>query len=374
MKPSGGLTVSPGHVAGFGTDVGDFTDKFWDLANKTIGSVELPAGATGLLADLVAPTTAFRDRVSDAHQQDREGLYKLSGGLLESGRIYHEQEQKSASSLDVFGLGTNGSTGSLDHTSWGGAQFSDAPSVGPASTGTRQIVEWSISVLSPFEEGLRNAAGVQPVADFLEPVACDWGALQPLAEHIGFLGANDQALASNLGDGTKWLAQRWSGAGAQAFTNVSDTRRGLADERGAHMAAVSRMVRQGGACVEGMARNQASLLVEDLMRPMTFEGFSLPLGLWGTILDRPMSEGIRSSIRGALSSATETARSRHEDILGVVQNMRNVLHSESAAALSPVSDVLPQTPTDLSGGDGRGSYGFGGHSWLEVGLAFRPAA
>ncbi|WP_041407299.1 hypothetical protein [Segniliparus rotundus] len=200
MKPSGGLTVSPGHVVGFGTDVGDFTDKFWDLANKIMGSVKLPSGATGLLADLVAPLRSFRDRVSDAHQRDRDALYKLSGGLSEAGRLYHGWDQHNAQALNIFGLG-GAAAGELDHTAWGGAQHPDVLSIGPADVGARRVVQWAIETLAPLEAKLEAAAGIKPVADHLEPIDCDWGSLQPLAEHVGLLGSNDQAWPPTSGTG-----------------------------------------------------------------------------------------------------------------------------------------------------------------------------
>ena len=371
MEPKSGLTVSPGHVAGFGTDVGDFTDRFWDLANKTLGSVALPSGAAGLLAGLDVSLGGFRDRISDAHQRDREGCYKLSGGLTEAGRAYHGQDQGNAQSLNIFGLG-GAFGGELDHTAWGGAQYPETPGIGPADASTRQIVQWAIATLAPFEAGLESAAGVKPVADHLEPIDCDWGALQPLAAHVDLLGSNDQALASNLGGGAKWLAQHWSGTASQAFTAASNTRRNSADERGAHMTTVAAVLRKGGQQVEQQARNQALALVGDLMRPTTFEGFTLSLGLWGTIIDRQMSESVRAEIRGDLQAAHTAAASRHEDILGTMQAVQSALQAESAQAIPSVGDDGPSTRSIT--GQGRAGYGFGGYTWMEADRDFRPAA
>ncbi|MGL6236116.1 MAG: hypothetical protein ACRC20_12320 [Segniliparus sp.] len=255
----------------------------------------------------------------------------------------------------------------LDHTPWGGAQQVDVPGVAPADASTRQVVRWAIEALAPFEEGLRNAAGIRPIADHLEPVDCDWGALQPLAQHVGILGSNDTALASNLGNGSKWLTENhWSGTASQAFTAASNTRRDSADERGSHMTGVAAVLRQGGLQVEQHARNQAFALVNDLMRPATFEKFTLPLGLWGTILDRQMSESIRAEIRGDLQAVHAAAASRHEDILSTVQSMRDALQSESAQAVPGTGEAMTVSSVQARG---RTGYGYGGNKWWEHDLA-----
>ncbi|WP_041407301.1 hypothetical protein [Segniliparus rotundus] len=132
------------------------------------------------------------------------------------------------------------------------------------------------------------------------------------------------------------------------------------------MTGVAAVLRQGGQQVEQQARNQALALVNDLMRPTTRLGFTLPLALWGTILDSPMREILRVEIRGDIQAAHAEALSRHEGIVVTVQGMQDALAAESAQAIPSSGESTAISSVQARG---RTSYGYGGNTWWEDDLA-----
>lgn len=342
------LHVLPGHLVGYATDIDDFANQFSARASKYVRSIELPSGTTGLMTQLAGPLESFQARTAEAHRRELDHLSRLSDHVSGTGRAFHTAD---------------GAAAHLDVTRFGGTEFPDEPDAQAIHTSTPRVVEWAVNILSPFEAQLRET-GIQPVEHRLTPVACNWGELQPLAHRIHFLGVNDRALTTNLESGSRWLAGYWSGASSEAFERTSAKFGERSNDRSNHMIQVARTIYQGGQHIERLVRNQARLLVDDLMRPTSHLGFSLPLALYGTILSRPMPADMHSSIQADLHFAMNAAQARHERITSVLQSIKTTLTATPGSVLPSFDDP----PPEFHAGDCMHSYGFESNRQWKVSL------
>lgn len=135
------------------------------------------------------------------------------------------------------------------------------------------------------------------------------------------------------------------------------------------MERVANILEQGGECIEHLVYNQTIALTTGLLHPMSFLGFTLPLGVWGQLADRPMRDSIKSEITSSISTLQNDTKSRDNTIKDIVQSMRSALEYQVGRALPPLDTILLRPPDKVSVDFGTVRYGFGGNVWWEESLA-----
>ncbi|MFF0490117.1 hypothetical protein ACFYTQ_13955 [Nocardia sp. NPDC004068] len=367
----GKLAVDMAALSGFGLDLHDITTSFSSNAGRLLPGVTLPEGTTGLLATLAPALAKFRTEVSSAHRDDLATVDGLGTHLVSARREYGNAEVVSTDSLATAADApvTHPLSGPGEIARFGGLHLPDLPEVAGAQVGLREIVSAGMNFITPYDEPLHRKIGLRPAKDYLEPLVADWEELQSVGERIGLLGVNDHATSENISGGTAWLQTGWTRLGSQAFGHRAGALRHAVAERSWDMDAVSKIVRSGGESLERLVHNQTVGLVNDISRPMTFVGLTLPLGVWALLTDHPMRESYRSEILSAVDSMKSSAKSRHDDMTELIGHMSSALNY-SQGRTSPTFDVASfQVPKKMAPTPAAIRYGFGDNTWWQNGIA-----
>jgi hypothetical protein len=360
-----GFSVDVGRLTGLGSDLADLADHVRSSTARITDALALPAETAGLLSAIDGPLRRFSKQVSEARGQDQHSLRSFGSDLAAASQDYVQLENRGT---DAFAtIGGQAATGTTDPAE---VRFPalDLPSVSDAqspSLSVREAVEATAQRLAPYDERLGETIGIKPAADFLTPIASDWEQLGAIGARIRQLGTTDQSLATNVQGSVDWISHYWSGTAAQAFSTAAMNVRGIAADRATHMDRIAVVVEQGGRCLERLARNQATSLAADVLRPMSFLGLTLPLGVWARLTGLPIRADIRSQIQARVDAMKQTAQTRHNQIQAIVSHIQDTLDYRPGGSMLQQDESLLQLPNGVVNDFAVSEYGFGSNIWWE---------
>ncbi|MEV4124583.1 hypothetical protein [Nocardia sp. NPDC049707] len=191
----------------------------------------------------------------------------------------------------------------------------------------------------------------------------DWEALQAIGKRIGLLGINDYVSSENLTAGTRWLQNLWTGDAAQSFgASMSSLGQSIA-VRSSDLELVSKIVENGAACLERLAYNQAMALSGGLTQPMNFLNFTLPLGAWAQLINRPMQESMKSQIVSAVDALKKSAESRQAAMATIIERISEALDYTPGRTVPSFDTSEFEVPDKVIVDLGVTRYGFGNNVW-----------
>ncbi|WP_067679288.1 hypothetical protein [Nocardia miyunensis] len=365
------LEVEMPNLAGFRLDLGDVMTNFSSNARRLLPGVALPRGTSELMATLAPAFEKFNSAVSAAHHSDLAVVDSLGSHLDTAKREYRGAEDNSTVALAaaVHMRAPDQSVDTAGITRFSGLHLPDLPEVQETQASLRNVVSAGIDFITPFDEPLSQRIGIKPAADYLAPLVADWESLQTVGERIGLLGINDYATSENIVGGTNWLQTGWTRLGSQAFGDRASVLGDTIATRSWDMDAISKIVQNAGACIERLVYNQTVGLSNDLTKPMTFVGLTLPVGVWALLTDHSMQSAYKSQILSAVDSLKTAAESRKDDLAGFIERISSAL-DYSPERTSPKFDTASfDIPEKLVASPGAIRYGFGDNVWWQNGTS-----
>ncbi|MFQ6398851.1 hypothetical protein ACLMAJ_36105 [Nocardia sp. KC 131] len=369
------LTVDVTSLAGFKLDLQDLEINSSSNASRLLSAVSLPTGSTGLIATLTTSFGKFQSDVSTAQQADLTAVGTLGTNLSIAATKYQATDDTnanaiSAASTNDFGnSGASGSTGATQGvTRFGGLQLPSLMEVQENQYTVRQVVTSAISQISVYDEPLSAAIGIKPTADYLTPLVADWEVLQAIGKRIGLLGINDFVTSENLISGTRWLQSSWSGEASRTFGASANTLGQSVAGRSLDLDVVSKIIENGGACLERLVYNQAIGLSGGLLQPMSFSDSTFPLGVWAQLINSPMQESIRSEIASAVESLEKSAESRQSAMKTMIEKISQALDYSPERTVPTYNTSEFEIPDKVVVDLGVTKYGFGNNVWWKEGI------
>ncbi|WP_067463960.1 hypothetical protein [Nocardia amamiensis] len=370
------FTVDLSSLAGFELDLQDVGTNFSSNASRLLSAVSLPTGSTGLMATLTSSLEKFHSAISTAQQRDLAALGTLGTNLATAGTRYLASDDNSANALSAASANTFGDKGAPDRSAdslgasrFSGLQLPSLPEVQENQYAVRQVVTAGIELISPYDEPLSRTIGIKPAADYLSPLVADWEALQAIGKRIGLLGINDYVASENLVGGSTWLQRNWSGDAAQAFGAMAGGLGQSVAGRSSDLDAVSKIVENGAACLERLVYNQAMGLSGGLAQSMKFLGFTLPLGVWAQLIDKPMQGSMRAEIISAVDTLKKSADSRQNAMTTIIERFSQTLDYTPGRAIPSLDASEFELPEKVVVDLGVMRYGFGNNVWWESSIA-----
>ncbi|QLY29448.1 hypothetical protein H0264_29950 [Nocardia huaxiensis] len=365
------FTVDLPSLAGFTLDLQDLSTNFSSNAAQLLSAVSLPTGSSGLMGTLSQSFETFHTALSTAHSSDVTAVDTLGTKLTDAQRGYRSVDDGSASTISTLLTGDNGSTIAFDETikRFSALQLPTLPTIDDATYTLRNVVTASANAVAPFDDALSAAIGIKPAANYLTPLASDWESLQVIGRTIGQLSINDFVASQNLSTGIQWLQGFWTKDASQAF---GESARGLWQSvwrRSDDLDAVSRIVEYGGACIERLVYNQSVGLAAAVTQPMSFLGFTLPLGSWAQVIDSPMRDSMKSEITTAAEALKTSADARHTAITTIVDTISTALNYSNGREIPAFNATDFEIPEKMVAGTSAQRYGFGSQVWWEVQVA-----
>ncbi len=370
------MAVQVAVLDGFGLDLQEVGANFSSNASRMLSGLSIPSGSAGLLASLSTPFENFKATLSAAHEQDLTNLASYQTNLATASREFQGTDHVAAqaiSTLSSSGLsdlavaGNNMVSGGL--TRFTGLQLPTLPLVEDEQFTVRQVVESAVQSLMHFDEPLSRAIGIKPAADYLVPLAADWEALETLGGRIRQLGFNDFVASENLSSGVRWLQGNWTGGAGEAFASTASRLAQAVAVRSSDLDVVSKIIANGAACLERLVYNQAMGWSSGLSQPLSMLGFTLPLGAWAQLIDRPMSQSNKSQIVSAVDTLKAASDARRDAITTMIGKISRALEYTPGSTAPVYSAAEYEVPDKVIADLGTTRYGYGNNVWWEASLA-----
>lgn len=369
------FAVDLSSVAGFKLDLQDLGTNFSANASRLLSAASLSPGSTGLMATLASSLDKFQTAVSTAQRADLTVIGHIGTNLATAGTKYQATDDTSAKAISTawssaFGnsdiFGSSPATHGVSRFS--GLQLPSLPEVPENPYTVRQVVTSAINQISVYDERFNEAIGIRPAADYLSQLVADWEALQAIGKRIGLLGINDYVTSENLSGGTRWLQSSWFGNASQAFGASANNLGQSVAGRSNDLDMVSKIIENGGACLERLVYNQAIGLTSGILQPMTYFGATFPLGGWAPYVNKPIDQTIGSEITAAVDTLKKSAESRQSAMTTVVEKISQSL--DYTPGRTPPSFNVDdfQIPDRVVVDLGIRKYGFGDNIWWKEGI------
>lgn len=365
------VSVTSAALSGFAKDLTDIGGMLLANLSKISSGISLPNGTIGTLATLIPVLEGFRDRVTTLGHQNHDKIFGFSADLKTTVQGFQQQDAawsravvSAASSLSLPGATTE-----TDIQRFSGMQLLDLPQIQPESLTLKAAVSGAHDIISIFDERLNQSIGFKPAEQYLAPLIGDWEYVQIIGKRIGQLGINDSVTAGNLGNGSQWLTLQWTGEAANSCATTLNALNTTISGRAIDLDTVAKTLQKGGQCLESLVYNQAVGLASGLMEPLRLLGFSLPVGVWAQVVDRPMSSSIKDQITSKIDTIRTAADGRNTSINDLMGRIRKALEYEPGTSVAePVGDLF-DPPSKVVADLGTLRYGYKNNVWWEKSLA-----
>ncbi|MFD6393645.1 hypothetical protein [Nocardia sp. NPDC060259] len=369
------FTVQLSSLDGFGLDLQDLGSNFSSNASRLLPEVSLPSGTTGLLASLTSSFERFQGTLTTSHQQDLTNLSSYSTILSAASRQFQGTDDRSAQAISTSTASTTndlaigGASVGGGVTRFTGLQLPTLSTIEDGQFTVRQVVDSAIELLTHFDDPLSRAIGIKPTADYLVPLAADWETLDTLGSRIRQLGINDFVASENLSSGVRWLQGSWSGNTSASFATSTNAFAQAISTRSTDLDVVAKIVTNGGTCLERLVYNQAMGWSSGLSQSMSFLGFTLPLGAWAQLIDRPMNDSYKSQIVSAVDALKAASDARRDAITTMIGKIAQALDYTPGQTAPTFSATEYEVPDKVIVDFGASRYGFGNNVWWESSIA-----
>jgi hypothetical protein len=362
------LAVDVSRLQGFKLDLQDIAANASSNAARFNAAIALPAGASGLIADLATPLENFRAAHSAALQSDTTAMGTLGSNLSTAATSYRTTDDGTAADLAATTDSAGGDSNTTGATRFGGVQLPSLPDVGEDQYTLKQLLTSTISQLSPYDEPLSVAIGIKPTEEYLTPLLADWESVETIGRRIAMLGTNDYVAAQNVTNGSTWLASEWSGEAAQSFTTTSGTLGNTMSVRSTDLETTAKIVENGGMCLERLVYNQATDLTSRILNSITYQEASFPLGAWAGQVKNPMPADLKSQVTAAADELKAAADTRKNAITVVIEKLTTALDYSPGRAAPVFSASDFEIPDKVEADPGSRRFGIGNTVWWEEGV------
>ncbi|QIS14622.1 hypothetical protein [Nocardia arthritidis] len=370
--PMSELSVTSAALLGFAGDLRNTGESLLRNTSRISSMLSLPGDASGLLETLTSSFQNFRDRVSALGRQSHDQVLTFGSNLETTVQRFQQQDTAWARAMTT--ATSSLSLPPLDQTAtdkirFSGMQFFDPVDIQTENLSVKAVVTGAHDIISIFDERLSQSIGIKPAEYYLSPLACDWEHIRTIGKRIRQLGTNDSVTAWNLNSGSRWLSSKWSGKAADSYATTISTLETTISQRSADMETISNTLEKGGECLERLVYNQAAGVSTGLMEPLKLLGFSLPVGVWAQVADRPMNDAVKNQITSAINTVRTMADTRNTEIKHLLERIQQVLAYEPGTRVPEPTDDLFNLPSKIVADLGTLRYGYKNNVWWEHSLA-----
>ena len=366
------VSVTSAALSGFAKDLNDAGGTLLSNLSKISSGVSLPDGTTGALATLTSPLQNFQDRMSTLGQQNHDKILSFGTDLATTVKGFQQQDTSWARAITSAGSSLSLPSlpsGPTDILRFSGMQSIDLPYIQTESLTLKAAVTAAHEIVSIFDERLNQSIGIKPADLYLTPLIGDWESVQTIGKRIRQLGINDSVTAGNLSSGSRWLTSQWTGAAASSYATAMNTLHTTIANRGADMDTIAKTLERGGECLERLVYNQAAGVASGLAEPLNMLGFSLPVGAWAQVVDRPMSSAVKDQITAKVNTIRTAADSRKATIDELMGRISKALAYEPGTPVAEPTGELFDPPSKVVVDLGTLRYGYKNNVWWENSLA-----
>ncbi|RMI34377.1 hypothetical protein [Nocardia stercoris] len=366
------LSVTSAALTGFAKDLTDAGGTLLTNLSKITSDLELPSGTTGTLATLTSALQGFKDRMTTLGQQNHDKIVGFGTDLTTT--VQGFQQQDSAWARAVSSATSSLSLPSLDGAvtdvlRFTGMQTLDLPQIQTDSLTLKSVVSGAHDAIAIFDDRINQAIGIKPAEQYLAPLISDWENVQAIGKRIAQLSINDSVTSTNLSSGSQWLTTQWTGGAANSYATAMNTLHTTISDRSTDLDTVAKTLQKGGECLERLVYNQAAGLASGLMEPLNLLGFSLPVGVWAQIADRPMSSSVKDQITAKIDTIRTDADNRNTSITDLMTRIQQALAYEPGTQLTQPTGALFEVPAKIVADLGTLRYGYQNNVWWEHSLA-----
>lgn len=365
------LNVDVGCLEGFKLDLQEIAANSASNAARFSPGIALPAGASGLIAGLATPLEKFRTAHSGALQSDTTAMGDLGTNLSTAANAYRSTDQTNATAIASATGTAAGNSGAAGVTRFGGLQLPGLPDVADDKYVVRQMITSAIARLSPYDEPLSVALGVEPTSEYLTPLLADWESIEVIGKRVGMLGINDYVASQNVVNGAGWVNSGWSGDAAQAFALSAGTLGRTMAARSTDLESVSKIVEQGGIYLERLVYNQVADLDSRILETIAYNEMSFPLGAWADLVKDPIPAQLKSQIAAGVDGLKRAAEARRDAITAAVGKLSQALDYVPGRNVPAYSATDFELPEKIVSDPGAKRYGIGNTVWWQEGVENR---
>lgn len=364
------LTVDQSCLAGFKLDLDDMGANFGSNASRYLPAIALPAGTTGLLAGLVSSLEKFNASVSAEHKTDLATLSDLSVNLSTASNKYQTTDE--SSSTAIVATSPDGIAGPVAPPSsvapprrYPGLHLPALPDAQDERCVVKEVVTAAIEQVKVYDNFFKEEVGIKPVEDFLAPLVSDWEALQAIGQRIGWLSTNDHILSENVTNGKNWLQNSWTGEASTTFAASVVSLAGTVSARSADLDVVAKIVENGAAVLGRQVYNQAMGVSGSVLKSISYQEASFPLGVWVQLANDPLPEPVKSAVSGAITELKQAAEARRTAIEAMVDTLSAALEYSPGRKAPAYNATNFEVPAVVTADPGKTKFGFGDNIWWE---------
>lgn len=361
------LAVDVSRLNGFTLDLQEIVTNASSNAGRFHAGIAMPIGASGLIAGLSAPLEKFRTAHSGALQSDTVTMETLGTNLSSAATSYRATDDATATELAATTDSAAGNSGTMGTTRFAGLQLPALPEVTDDQYTLMQWVTSAISHLSPYDEPLSAALGIKPTEKYLTPLLADWEMIETIGKRIGMLGTNDYVTSQNIINGAGWLTGEWSGDAAQTFSARASTLSQSMAVRSTDLDSISKIVENGGACLERLVYNQAADLSSRILKTITYNEASFPLGAWAKQVNDPLPADLKTQITTGVDELKVAADTRQNALTTMIDKLAAALDYAPGRAAPIYNATDFEVPDKVVADPGTRRYGIGNTVWWEEG-------
>lgn len=362
------LAVDVFRLEGFKLDLQEIAANASSNATRFNSAITLPAGASGIISSLATPLEKFRSAHASALQSDTTTMDTLGTNLSTAATSYRSTDDGTATELAATTDSTAGNSGTTGTTRFGGLQLPSLPEVTDDQYTLKQLVTSTISQLSPYDEPLSVAIGIKPTEEYLTPLLADWESIETIGRRIAMLGTNDYVAAQNIVNGSNWLSSDWSGEAATSFTTTSGTLGQTMNSRSTDLESASKIVENGGICLERLVYNQAMDLSSRILKTVAYKEASFPLGAWAAQVNDPLPADLKAQITTGTEELKVAADARKNAITTIIDKVSTALDYSTGRAAPVYNATEFELPDRVVADPGSRRYGIGNTVWWEEGV------
>ncbi|MBY8863092.1 hypothetical protein K7711_41955 [Nocardia sp. CA2R105] len=365
------VTVTSAALSGFAKDLTDAGESLLSNTSRATSGLSLKTGTGGLLATIAPSLQDFSSAVSALSSKNNDQIQQLGSNLTTTVRNFQQQDTtwaRAVNSLSGLSLPSQAGT-SAEILRFRGMQSLHLPDVQSGSLTLSATVTAVRDTIAIFDDRLQKSIGIKPAEKYLTPLIGDWETLQTFGQWIRHLAGNDTLTAGNLSNGSHWLTSQWSGDAARSYSNAISTLQSSIFERGTDMDSIAKTLEKAGECLERLVYNQAAGIATGLMEQLSIMGFTLPVGMWAQIVDRPMPETAKNQITEKMDAIRTQADSRETSIGELVDRVRSALKYEPGTTVAQPAGNLFVVPGKVVADLTTLRYGFNDNVWFQHSLA-----
>ncbi|GAD85291.1 hypothetical protein FEK33_12425 [Nocardia asteroides NBRC 15531] len=356
------INVDTSCLYGFSLDLLDIAACANTNLSQLSPLISFPPGTSEIGGGLTSSFDRFAEEYTRCAHNDFAAIEVLGNDLSTVAALFRSSDRNNATYIAAAGE-ISASDDSPGLTRYGGLQFPTLNQNIDTQCSIQELIESTITTLTPYDKGLATTLGVNPTVEYLTPFSADWELLNEVGSRIERLGINDFVTAQNLTSGADWLRSQWSGTAATSFIAKLLELSNSSSDRSIYMEATSKIICAAGKCLEQLARNQAADLIERVLQTIKHDIFEFPLGAWAGDTGVPLPTELEVQITAETAALQQSASGRRGTLFTLAEAISEALDYYPTRTSPTYNPAEFDIPTVITVDPGNRRYGIAETVW-----------